>query len=314
MSAEVEQMMYVGRVKPWHGMGVSVEEAPNSEEAIKIAGLDWKVTKEKVYTESGIEIPGFFATTRNTDGSVYGMVSSKYQVVQNTDAFAFMDALLAMDGEVKYETAGSLFGGRKVWMLARMPEIMVNDDKVESYCVITNSHDGKNAVQVCCTPIRVVCNNTLDMALNGAERIWSARHVGSLEGKLEDAKMTLEFANKYNNQLITFADEMANTSVNSIQLNKFVNEMWTVNEDASDRQKNSAIQLQDEFRNYYNRDDVKKFQGSAWGVLMALTDFTQHREPDRKTTTLAERRFDAVLSKSNDVTRGQSILKSVLTA
>lgn len=314
MAAAVETLFYVGRETPWHGMGVSVESAPTSEDAIVAAGLDWTVSKEKVFTESGIQIPGFFATTRNTDGSVYGMVTSKYQVVQNSEAFAFMDALLDIDGDVHYETAGSLFGGKKVWMLAKMPEILVNDDKVESYCVITNSHDGKNAVQVCCTPIRVVCNNTLNMALSNASRIWSTRHVGSLEGKLEDAKMTLEFANKYNTELIAFADQMANTSVNPIQFNRFVNEMWVIDDKASDRQKNNIIQLQDEFRNYYNRDDVKKFQGSAWGVLMALTDFTQHREPDRQTSTLAERRFDAVLSNTNDVTKGQKILSSILAA
>lgn len=316
MSAEVENMMYVGRETPWHGMGISVENAPTSEDAIKLAGLDWEVSKEKVFTESGIQIPGFYATTRNTDGSVYGMVTSKYQVIQNKDAFAFMDALLDMeDGkDVHYETAGSLFGGRKVWMLARMPEITVNGDKVESYCVITNSHDGKNAVQVCMTPIRVVCQNTLNLALDGAKRIWSTRHTGSFEGKLEDARMTLEFANKYNTELINFADELANTSVNAIQFNRFVNEMWVLNDDASDRQKKNIIELQDDFRTYYQRDDIKKFNGSAWGVMMALTDFTQHRDPNRMTSTYAERRFDSVLSSTNDVTRGQKVLANIIAA
>ncbi len=312
MSAEVENMMYVGRQTPWHGLGVSIEEAPNSEEAIKVAGLDWEVRKERVFSETGIEIPGFFATTRSTDKKVYGMVTDKYQVVQNKDAFAFVDNLLG--GDVKYETAGSLFDGRKVWMLARMPEFSINGDKVESYCVISNSHDGKSAVQVAMTNVRVVCNNTLNLALKNAERIWSTRHTGTLEGKLQDAALTLELAEKFNNALAEYGDEMANTSVNSIQLNKFVNEMWTIDEKMSERQKRTQLSLQDEFKGYVQRDDIKKFDGSAWGVLMALTDFTQHRDAKRNTATLADRRMDAVITNTNDVVKGQAVLKKILTA
>ena len=105
MSANVETMFYV-REKPWHGLGVQVMEAPASADALIWAGLDWRVVQRDVCTDEGCWIPGYKANVRDTDGSVLGIVSDRYKVVQNEDAFKFTDQLL---GEgVTYETAGSL--------------------------------------------------------------------------------------------------------------------------------------------------------------------------------------------------------------
>lgn len=104
MSANVETMFSV-RVKPWHGIGTIVEECPNSIEAIQLAGLDWKVEQRDVCTDNGFPISGYKVNIRDSDQSILGVVSDRYQVVQNEDAFAFTDELL---GEgVRYETAGS---------------------------------------------------------------------------------------------------------------------------------------------------------------------------------------------------------------
>ena len=118
MSANVESMFYV-REKPWHGLGTEVKKAPTSADALVYAGLDWTVIQKNVYTEDGILISGYKVNTRSIDNAALGIVSDRYKVVQNKDAFQFTDDLL---GEgVTYETAGALQGGRKVWMLARMP-------------------------------------------------------------------------------------------------------------------------------------------------------------------------------------------------
>ena len=119
MPANVETMFYV-RQKPWHGLGTEVQEAPTSADALIYAGLDWLVEQKAVYTQDGILIPGYRANTRNTENAILGIVGDKYTVVQNADAFRFTDELL---GEgVTYETAGALQGGRKAWMLAKMPQ------------------------------------------------------------------------------------------------------------------------------------------------------------------------------------------------
>ena len=118
MSANVETMFYI-REKPWHGLGTRVEEAPTSADALIYAGLDWEIIQKDVYTEDGSLIAGCKVNTRSIDNAPLGIVSDRYKVVQNEDAFQFTDDLLGAG--VTYETAGALQGGRKVWMLARMP-------------------------------------------------------------------------------------------------------------------------------------------------------------------------------------------------
>ena len=104
MSANVETMFYT-REKPWHGLGKQVQEAPTSEKALWLAGLDWKVLQKDVYTEGRVKVQGYKANVRDTDGQVLGVVTDRYKVIQNSEAFAFTDALF---GEgVRYETAGS---------------------------------------------------------------------------------------------------------------------------------------------------------------------------------------------------------------
>ena len=129
MAAEVETMFYT-RTKPWHGLGTMVEEAPDSGTALKLAGLDWQVVQKDLVTGDGIPVPGFKANLRDTDNRVLGVVTSRYRVIQNREAFAFTDALL---GEgVTYETAGSLQDGRRTWILARLPQkyIISGDEEI----------------------------------------------------------------------------------------------------------------------------------------------------------------------------------------
>ena len=169
MAANVETMFYV-REKPWHGLGTKVMEAPTSKDALILAGLDWKVQQKPIFTESNQLIPGYKANVRDIDNKALGVVSDKYKVIQHDEAFAFTDALL---GEgVRYETAGSLKGGKTVWMLARLPqEYIIGGEQICPYLVFSNTHDGSGAVKVAMTPIRVVCSNTLNLCLSSAKKV-----------------------------------------------------------------------------------------------------------------------------------------------
>ena len=184
MSHNIETMFSV-REKPWHFSETKevtklIQEAPTSADALRYAGLDWHVEPKPIYTETNglfgsamTPIPGFVANTRDSDGAVLGVVTDAYKIVQNTDAFAFTDNIIG--GDVRYETAGSLAGGKRIWLLARLPETEIVGDKVEQYLVFTNTFDGSGSVRVSCTPIRVVCQNTLNVALSTAKRSWSIR-------------------------------------------------------------------------------------------------------------------------------------------
>ena len=240
MSANVETMMYV-REKPWHGLGQMVQEAPTSAEALRLAGLDWTVEQTPVFTKDNILIPNYKANYRSTDGTVLGIVTDRYKIVQNVDAFEFTDALIGgIDGgEVRYETAGSLNKGKKIWLLAKMPTEKVLDDEVEPYLCFTNSHDGTGSIRACMTPIRVVCNNTLNMALARAKRQWSTKHVGNIEYKLEEAKMCLQLAHEYMEELKVEADKLANTTLKREQLDEILNEMFPIDDETSERKKSN---------------------------------------------------------------------------
>ena len=190
MSANVETMFSV-RETPWHGLGRIIMDAPASREALELAGLDWQVESRNIHSGTGAMIPGYRANVRSTDDAVLGVVSDRYRIVQNEEAFQFTDDLL---GEgVTYETAGSLQGGKKVWMLARLPrKYLIAGDQVVPYLVIFNSHDGSSGVKVAMTPIRVVCQNTLNLALNTAKRSWTARHTENVLLRVQDARETLQ--------------------------------------------------------------------------------------------------------------------------
>lgn len=189
MAAEVESMFYV-RETPWHGLGTEVHEAPDSREALRLAGLDWSVVQEPIYTGRKELVEGYKANIRDSDRKPLGMVTDRYRVIQNREAFAFTDSLL---GEgVRYEIAGSLLGGRKVWMLARMPhEHIISGERISPYLLFSNTHDGSGAVRVALTPIRVVCSNPLNLALATARRSWSMIHTGDIRSRMKEAEDTL---------------------------------------------------------------------------------------------------------------------------
>ena len=296
MSANVETMMYV-REKPWHGLGTKVDEAPTSAEALEIAGLNWKVEQTPVYTADGTLIPNYKANVRNTDNSVLGIVTDRYQIVQNEEAFEFTDSIVGEteNGVVKYETAGSLNHGKKIWLLAKMPTQKVLDDEVEPYMCFTNSHDGSGAIRICMTPIRVVCQNTLNMALSQAKRSWSTKHVGDIESKLEEAKMCLELADEYMYNLGIEAEKLANTALRREQIDEILNEMFPVDDLTSERKKSNIQQIKDEFYIAYFMPDIERFIGTAWGAINAMSDCVTHTAPKRNTTDFYKNRWGKVM-------------------
>lgn len=297
MAHEVESMYYVsneenGRFVPWHGLGTPVEEAPNSYEALRIAGLNWKVEAKPVFVNDK-EVPNYVANVRDSDNSVLGIVTNRYKIVQNEEAFAFTDALIS--GDVRYETAGSLKNGKRIWLLAKLPETKVIDDVVIPYVCFTNTHDGTGAVQAIMSPIRVVCNNTLNLALTTAKRSWSMRHVGDINGKIEEAREVLGLADKYMKELNVFADKLANTSLPFEKAKEIVNELFPIDKEDSDREKRNMQKCRDDIMVCYFAPDILKYQNTAYGLVNAVTDWAGHKTPLRNTKSYQENNFGRIL-------------------
>ncbi len=292
MSANVESMMY-DRTKPWHGLGTEVPEAPTSADALRFAGLDWTVRQEPVYNARGGVIPGFKSNVRDTDGSVLGIVGDRYKVVQNIDAFNFTDDLIG--GDVRYETAGSLREGRQIWLLAKMPQRLVAGDDVEPYLCFTNSHDGSGGLKVCMTPIRVVCNNTLNLALGSAKRIWSMRHTENIRERMDEARDCLCLADEYMGGLSVYADRAANTTLYDRDVRAILDELFPITEKSSPRERASAEKCRNEFMVCYYAPDIWQFRGTAWGVINAASDLATHSMPHRNTKNYAENNWGRIM-------------------
>lgn len=290
MAAEVEAMFYT-RETPWHGLGTKVMEAPASKEALYLAGLDWQVEQEEIYTETGNLVIGFKANVRDTDQKILGVVTDRYKVIQNDEAFAFTDELL---GEgVRYETAGSLQGGRKVWLLAHLPhEYIIAGERISPYLVFSNTHDGSGSIKVAVTPIRVVCNNTLNLALNTAKRSWSAIHTGDIKSKLEEAKNTLFMANTYMDELGKEFENLRKKKLTEKQVMEYIELLIPVDENGTSQQKKNIIRLQEDMkRRYFDAPDLKDVGNNAYRFINAVSDFATHAEPLRKTASYKEQVF-----------------------
>jgi len=307
MPANVETMYYSGREKPWHDLGIQVDEAPTSADAIKLAGLDWTVESKPVFTDGGIAIPGYCANTRSSDNSVLGIVGERYQVVQNADAFAFTDSLIE-EGDVRYETAGSLRDGKTIWMLAKMPEQKILDDKFEPYICFTNSHDGTGAIKVCMTPIRVVCNNTLNLALKKAKRTWSAKHTGSIGAKLDEAKATLGLASQYMGELNENAELLAYSKVDNDYINKFLSELFPVSVDDGKVKKQRVADAKANFMVAYYMPDIAQYRNTKYGIINAITDMVDHAAPARNTSDYQSNNWGRIMNGHKVVDEAYSIL------
>ena len=294
MSANLESMFYVsneqnGRFVPWHELGTPVEEAPTSADALRLAGLDWEVVQKPIFVEkfeASPEVPGWKANIRSSDNTVLGIVTDRYKIVQNKEAFDFTDSLIG-NGDVHYETAGSLRNGKTVWLLAQMPSVSILGDQVDPYICFSNSHDGSGAIKVCMTPIRVVCNNTLNMALKSATRCWSTRHIGDIASKMEEARETLSMANKYMTALSKEADHLANEKITEEQIAKILDEIFPINEEDSDRKKANKAEAKNEIMICYLAPDIAKFMGTKYGFLNAVSDWCGHASPKRMTSEYA---------------------------
>jgi phage/plasmid-like protein (TIGR03299 family) len=308
--ANVETMFSVREV-PWHKLGVIIQEAPSSEEALKLAGLDWTVYQQSISTGYQV-IPGYKANIRSIDDKVLGVVTDRYTVVQNTDAFSFVDMLLG-DG-VKFETAGSLQSGKKVWLLARLPEdYIVNGDPVSPYLVFSSSHDGSGSIRVALSPIRVCCQNTLNLALSEAQRTWTTIHVGDMKDKLEEARKTLLLSEHYMKMLQTTASIMATKSLSDKKVLEFINELLPIPENAGPVQANNIDLVRTDIKlRYHEAPDLQDTPKNQWRLINAVSDTATHMKPLRRTETFQENMFSKVVNEGSPlIDRAYELLRAM---
>jgi len=314
MIMEDDRMMSANMKRPWHYDETAdrvalVQDAPTSWDALKLSFMDWDVVSTPVVVNN-VPVEGYKANVRADTGRVLGIVSNRYKIVQNREAFAFVDAILEQkDVPVCYETCGSLENGQRVWMLANMPKSLVLGDEVENYLFFTNAHNGKSGITAGITQVRVVCNNTLQLALGTAKRSWTTKHIGDMQAKKAEAIMTLQLASKYVADMSVYAETMAAKKISKSELDYFLDMLFPMEEEGTDREKNNISYCRNNILDIYmGKDDLANFRGTAWGLYNATADFVSNTKPVRTTKTYREKLFASFLDGNVVLQQAQKIL------
>lgn len=281
MSHQVEKMMFTGET-PWHGLGTKVEPGVRSAQAIVDAGLDWNVDTVDLLTSDGQFITNHKATRRTSDGRILGVVGRTFKPLQNRDAFNFFDAFVEA-GEASYETAGSLRGGRRVFILAKLnrdPLVIGKDDEVNKYVLLSNGHDGTLAVRVGFTPIRVVCSNTLAMShSHRASKLLRIRHTSKTVDTLTKVREVMNLADASFEAEAEQYRKLARTPINRDDFTKFVTKVFAVKklDDNGDemppvpttRVLEGVSKLFEEGRGA----QLETARGTVWGAYQAINEY-----------------------------------------
>jgi phage/plasmid-like protein (TIGR03299 family) len=309
--------MFSVREVPWHQLGVVLDEHPKTiEEALKLASLDWDViqrpakvvvpvighkTKTRTITLDGRDGgEGYFVNIRSDTMDPLGVVSSRYTPVQNIEAFSFLASIFGT--EMHFETAGSLMGGRRVWVLMRLPEfIEVGGDPIGPYSFIQNSHDGKSSVVTALTPVRIVCNNTLTAALSrakgrDAQRTYTIRHLGNMEAKLAEARNVLQVAVNYYEQFKSLGDGLARVKASDRSVKGYLERLFPT-EGLGDRAAENREQARAVVRSIFTGngpagDTTGDSPGTYWTLYNSATEYADWCREERKDGGRFQRSLD----------------------
>jgi phage/plasmid-like protein (TIGR03299 family) len=277
---EQDQLFYFGEV-PWHGLGVSVNQLLTSEEALQAANLDWNVSLQDLYLENNQKVPRVKATVRDDTQEVLGVVGRLYTPLQNREAFDFADSLLP-EGPGRYEVAGSLNRGARVWMLAKISEDeVVSNDLVQDYLLLTNRHDGLGTFQILLTSVRVVCANTLTQALSFADKIVRMKHTpGRInERSIVETQNSLGIVTEFTKFLRDIDRQLAWTKFDRELQKTYVESLVPVRPLASERERNSAEKKQKQLLELFESspgNDLPGVAGTAYAMKNAITDYADH--------------------------------------
>lgn len=341
-------MAYMIKGAPFRYKGaINVEDCKTSEDVMRKAQLDWNVAKceliakmpgliEDIDKSSGFmkggdyyEVcPNAFATYRTDHNIPLGLVKDRYTIVQNTEAFSFFDKAIGKDKAI-WQTAGFFGNGERVFVSAKLPNnILVNGDPVENYLVFTTSHDGSCGVKILFTPIRVICENTLNAAIHNASNYVSFRHTNSVHANINIAdeilgickNTTFDLNDKYNMMYktpmtdeqaqqvfanIIFTDkEIANITLTGHTVQQIIMRDWRAIQDSeiSTKKVNAICEM----NNYYFTGiGQRQILGTAWGVMNAVSGFYSNVD-----NAVGTKRMDSLLfgDKSRKIERANNLV------
>lgn len=265
------------RKPPWHELFPTLERPPRDlQEALEKSGLGWRVVQLPVLLESGAmplrTIEGYKANVRSDTGDVLGVVTDSYSVVQNGEAFGFLADMLGT--EAHFETAGSLHGGKKVFVVVKLADIdhvIVGGDRTDLYVNFFTAHDGTAAVTLLRTMIRTVCQNTWNGSLRDASYRYSFRHVGDTSQRIHEARAALRLTIDYAKQFKQFGDQLASQSMAERELARITEELWP-NEGTDKTVKSRQRRREAVMHLFVDGDTRGNAPGTKWCAANALLE------------------------------------------
>lgn len=274
------RMFCVGEA--WHTKGVRVNEALTSAEALKVAKLDYQVVKQDIYFKTNDtfqKIEDKFATVRENTKDALGVVGSRYNIVQNEKAFEFFDEVIKTK-EAVYHSAGALGKGERVWLMAKLPKdiIVFGKDVINQYLLLTNSHNGTTPLKMYFTPIRVVCQNTLNQSLANSKSGISIRHTANVDIKINEARRVLGLALDFYDDFEVTVKAMANKKMEAKEISIYYDRVLKINdeEDTTTRKlniKEDLIALQKNGQG----NNIEEIKNTLWTTYNAVTEYVDHK-------------------------------------
>jgi len=309
MSAHFESGFFL-RTPAWHGLGKVIQDVPTTAEGLHLAGLDWKVGKELCYDQRGVPVEDTYLNVRDKDNKVLGVVGNKYRIVQPVEAMDFIDALIGKD--IQLDTAGSLYGGKVIWILAKAPKVDVLGDAIQPYVYVRTSFDGNSPTKAGTTATRIVCANTLDMAEKDCTRQFTVRHSTKLADKLAEAQKVMKLNADYMKAFTVKAERYVAKRLSSADFHMLVNEIFGDEDLMTDREKTNTLKLKSQFGTALRRPDLDNFKSTAWHVMQAVSDFASHLDPVKKTDGWQDRLWDSFMLGNEYLQKTERILDELV--
>lgn len=285
----------IGRTSTFENIGTKIVNSSTVEEALIETGLNYEVHKRPVsdlkddYTDAN-----FFFTRPTFDGgqtygNAFGVVSDKYQIIQNNEAFSFIDCI----PDLEFKKMGTTKRGM-IYFIGELPELNILGDSYNPYLIFRNSHNGRYNLQVTICPLRIVCQNQFNIAFKESPNTITIRHSRQAPERIEQARRVITAHGEYYNHLKIQAEEWATQYIGAFSIQQVIEDLFPIKEDMKEFQKERMEESRALFNKALNSNDNQNFKNSVWGMINAYSDYITHREPERRTETGPENRFMSV--------------------
>lgn len=263
------------RPTTWSQYGVAVFDNHTTAEAIVGAGLDWNVELKPVYQLKSdgtyAALPKQFGVTRDSDERVLGLVRDKYEPFQNVEAFSFFDPLLA-SGLATLDTADTLYDGRIVWLIAKFLEPIhvggLESERIDMYALLRTSHDGSKSISIDITPTRLLCSNTLNLAMRRSHQSWKVTHTKALHGRLAEAREMVENLAAYTQEFSATATQLLETKLTLEEFEAFLGDLLP----------NDSEALRTKVAEHHASTPTltEEVRATGWGAVNSVGEYFQH--------------------------------------